>query len=111
LEAQTQTTFSDAALAGNYLLGTLAPLIKGQSNADGEIDLLGSGSITDGISNAGINNFSWDQADAGLTYNWLSTTYGTFSVSSGPSCAVISATKVACVNNSATSPSVNILEQ
>jgi hypothetical protein len=114
-EAQTQTTFTYAAIAGHYMMGQM-PAMQTSKNSDiGEVNLTGSGSITGNITEAGEGDFNWDQAQTGMSLSWLSTTYGTFSVSggggSGSSCAVISSTKAVCIDNTSSSASMTVLQQ
>jgi hypothetical protein len=115
IEPQTQTTFTDAAVAGNYMLGGLPPESPQASGSVGEGALLSTGNITSSTSNAGEGDFSFDQAQTGLTYSWLSSVFGTFSIADGGqanvSCIVIGSSKVVCVDNTSSSPSVTILQQ
>ncbi len=113
---QTQTDFTGAALAGNYLLGEL-PLLSESSNANvGEYDLTAAGSMNAALTTAGRGELSWDQS-ASLTYSWDATApgAGTFLVANGAqgeaSCAVISATKFVCASQTDPSPSVEVIEQ
>ena len=114
VEAQTQTTFTDAALAGNYMLGQFPPESPYQSATVGEVNVGSSGSVSANSSNAGSGQFDWDQAQS-LTYTWNSATYGTIAVSIGgtpnASCAVISATKFVCVNDTNSNTQVLIFQQ
>ena len=108
-------TFTDAAVAGNYLFGQL-PRPEPTSNGNvGEITLSNSGNLTGGITTAGEGDFTYDQSMSG-TYNWDTTTPGTGSFlfgsgSKGMSCIVISSTKDACVINGDSGPSVIIMQQ
>jgi hypothetical protein len=110
LEAQTQTTFTNAAVAGDYLLGKLGGTIN---DATGELNLLSNGNITIGAATGGVGDFTWDQAMSGA-YSWASTTYGTFTTGTGDkdlSCAVISSTKVICITNGSSSAEMMVLQQ
>ena len=115
VEAQTQTTFTDTAVAGNYLFGQL-PRPEPTSNGNvGELDLSNTGNITGGISTAGQGDFSYDQS-LSMSYAWDTTVpnTGSFLVGSGSkgmSCIVISSTKDACIINADSGPSVLILQQ
>jgi hypothetical protein len=118
VEAQSQTTFTDAAVAGNYMLGQLPPMSATQNGNVGEFDLSSAGGITGGITTAGEGYFTWDQAQT-MTYSWDTSVAGagTFLVADpsnpgkgGASCAVISATKAACIIQS-DKASVLILQQ
>jgi hypothetical protein len=114
IEPQTQTTFTDAALAGNYLLGQLPLMIPTMSGTVREWDFDNAGNITGTQTSGGPATFSYDTAVTGTTYSWLSSTDGTFSAptsTTGRSCAVISATRAACISNTATTPGVIILQQ
>jgi len=114
-EPQSQSTFTSAAVAGNYLFGQL-PRPEPTSNGNvGEFDLTSSGSVTGGVSTAGEGDFSWDQS-LSMTYSWDTSVTGTGSFligsgSKGMSCIVISSTRDACIFNADDSPSVAILEQ
>jgi hypothetical protein len=113
---QTQTAYTDAALAGNYLFGELPLLNVGSNGNVGEYDLTGSGAITGDLSAAGENNFSWDQSMS-MTYGWDATApgTGTFLIANGAqggaSCAVINATKFVCASQTDPAPSVQVIEQ
>jgi hypothetical protein len=116
LEIQTQTDFTSAALAGNYLFGEL-PLLNAASNGSvGEFNLTGSGTIIEAVTTTGAGDLSWDQA-ADMTYAWDATApgTGTFLVANGAqggaSCAVIHSTKSVCIPQNDPSPSVEVIEQ
>ncbi len=116
LESQTQTAFTDAALAGNYLFGELPPL-DGESDASvGEYDLTGSGAIDGAATISGKGLLSWDQA-ASMTYAWDASApgAGTFLVANGAqgqaSCAVVNPAKFVCTPQTDPSPSVQVAEQ
>ncbi|MGD0632552.1 MAG: putative Ig domain-containing protein [Terracidiphilus sp.] len=114
-EPQTQTTFTDAAVAGNYMLGGLPPESPHDDGIVGEVDVLNTGSITSNLSIAGEGGFSYDQAQSGLTYTWISDVYGTLSTADNgqPSqtCIVITSSKTVCISDTSSSPSVTILQQ
>ncbi len=112
---QTQAATS-AALAGGYLFGEL-PLLNGESNASvGEFDLTANDTINGTFTTSGEEFLSWDQA-ADMTFSWDATAPGTGSflvannTQSAASCAVINATKLACIPQTDPSPSVEIIEQ
>ncbi|MGA9063249.1 MAG: hypothetical protein WB341_16505 [Terracidiphilus sp.] len=115
VEPQSQTTFTDAAVAGNYMAGKLPVMEPASNDIAGQYDLLSNGNYTGGLTTAGEGDFSYDQSISG-TYNWDTTVTGTGaflvgSGSSGMSCIVISSTRAACIVNADTSPSVMILQQ
>jgi hypothetical protein len=113
IEPQTQTTFTNAAIAGTYLFGQMPPMRASQHANIGEFTVNGSGGMAGGVTDAGQGLFSYDQNQS-MTYSWDSTTYGTFlvgTVSNGGSCVVISATKAVCENNGDSSPAVLIFQQ
>jgi hypothetical protein len=115
MEAQTQTTFTDAAVAGNYMEGQLPLMQTGQIGSIGEFSASSGGNVTANTSEGGEEYFNWDQAQTG-TFSWLSNTNGTFSITPGSgtlqtSCAVISSTRSACIVNTDNYPSVEILQQ
>jgi hypothetical protein len=116
LEAQTQTSFTDAALAGNYLSGEL-PLLNPESDGTvGEYILPGDGTIQGGVTIAREEELSWDQP-LSTTYAWDATVSGagTFLVANGPqgaaSCAVVTATKFACIAQTDPAPSIGLMQQ
>jgi len=115
MEPQTQTTYTNAALAGNYLLGQLHVMQAVQDDATGELDVLSNGTVTGGVTEADAGYFIWDQVPS-WTYSWYTTGAGGFSVAGtgdtgGDSCIVISATKTVCTTNADSWPSVGILQQ
>jgi hypothetical protein len=118
LEPQTQTTFTTAALAGDYLSGELALLSAEEvsvANA-GVYALAASGAITGAASAAGAEVLSWDQP-VSATYSWDSTApgTGTFLIAGDPSqeasCAVISPTRFVCASQTDSSPSIEVMQQ
>jgi hypothetical protein len=115
IESQTATTFTDAAVAGNYMLGGLPPESPQADGIVGEVDVLNAGTITSNISIAGEGGFSYDQAQSGLSYTWLSNVYGTLSTANNgqtsQTCIVITSSKAVCISNTDPSPSVTILQQ
>jgi hypothetical protein len=115
VEAQKQTTFSDSALAGSYLIGEMPAMEATQDGQVGVVTVSSSGSITGNMTKAGQGEFRWDQSQTGMSYNWLSTTYGTFSVSGGggggSTCMLIGGGKVVCIDNTDTTPGVTVLQQ
>jgi hypothetical protein len=105
-------TFTNAALAGAYMLGQTA--LTSSDLSVGEISLASNGTAAGNVSTAGEGDFSWDQSQGGITYSWLSTTYGTLSLSSGgksQTCAVISGTGMVCMDNTSGSAKLMILQQ
>ena len=114
--AQSQTTFTDAAVAGTYMMGN-PPTSQGDSDSVGEAIIASSGTITGSQTKAGEGEFNWAESlsGQGLTYSWLSATDGTFSIlSSGEAqltCAVISSTELVCSENNSESANVNIMQQ
>ena len=116
LEPQTQTTFTAAALAGDYLSGEL-PLLNAESDASvGVYELAGSGAITGAASTAGAEVLSWDQL-VNAAYSWDTTApgTGTFLIADGTSqgagCAVISPTRFVCASQTDPSPSIEVMQQ
>ena len=116
LEPQSQTTFTDAALAGDYMFGVMPVVMEPTTSVPiGEFDLLSNGAYTDEVTLAGMGSFTFDQSGSG-TYSWDTSATGTGSFlegsgSSGTSCIVISSTRAACILNTDNSPSVLILQQ
>lgn len=116
LEAQTQTSFTYAALTGNYLVGEL-PLLSGSSTGSvGEYTLTGNGAINGAVTTSGRGTLFWDQSTS-MTYSWDTTApgTGTFLAVNGAqnqaSCATISATKFVCTSQTDPAPSIEVIEQ
>jgi hypothetical protein len=117
IEPQTQSTFTNAAIAGTYMFGQIQPMQSGQHANVGEFTLNNAnGNMAGQISDAGQGLFSYDQTQ-NMSYTWdpaTSNTTGTFLVGSGTdgaSCAVVSATRAVCTTNGDTSPALMILQQ
>jgi hypothetical protein len=116
LEPQTQTVFTGAALAGNYLFGELPLLSVEPTGYVGEYNLTGGGAISGAVTSAAQGVFSWDQS-LSATYAWDTTApgTGTFLIANGAegaaSCAVISAIKFVCAAQSDPSPSVQVMQK
>jgi hypothetical protein len=116
MEQQTQTTFTSAALAGNYLFGNLPLLNIEPTSSVGVFGVTGSGTINAALTTASRGNLSWDQSTS-MTYSWDATApgTGTFLVANGTqagaSCAVISATKFVCASQTDPAPSVEVMQQ
>jgi hypothetical protein len=116
---QTQTTFTDAAVAGNYLFGKL-PRLEGGSNqndAVGEFDLATNGNVTGDSSSAGEQYFVYDQTGTFGTVTWdpsAPANSGAFLIGSGNkgfSCVVISATESVCLQNGASTADMMLMQQ
>ena len=112
----SQSTFSDASLAGQYLSGEL-PLLSLDANAGvGVYNLSASGAITTAITLAGQDQLAWDQP-LSTSYAWDSTApgTGTFLIANGPqgeaSCAVINTTKFACASQTVPAPSLQLMQE
>jgi hypothetical protein len=112
----SQTTFTDASLAGSYLSGEL-PLFSPDANASvGVYNLSASGAITGATTLAGQNELAWDQT-LSTSYAWDSTAPGTetFIIANGPqgeaSCAVINTTKFVCASQTDPAPSLQLMQQ
>jgi hypothetical protein len=116
MEPQTQTVFTGAALAGNYLFGELPLLSVEPAGYVGEYDLSGGGAISGAVTSASQGVLSWDQS-LSATYAWDATApgTGTFLIANGAegaaSCAVISATKFVCAAQADPSPSVQVMQK
>jgi hypothetical protein len=116
LEPQTQTAFTGAALAGNYLFGELPLLNILPTGYVGEYNLTGGGAINGALTSASQGVLSWDQS-LSATYAWDVTApgTGTFLIANGAegaaSCAVISATKFVCAAQVDSSPSVQVMQK
>jgi hypothetical protein len=116
LEPQTQTAFTNAALAGNYLFGNLSLLNIEPTSSVGVLGVTGSGVINAALTITSRGNLSWDQSTS-MTYSWDATApgTGTFLLANGTqadaSCAVINATKFVCTSQTDPAPSVQVIEQ
>lgn len=116
LEPQTQTAFTGAALAGNYLFANLSQLNILPAGSVGVLGVASSGAMSAAFTTTSRAILSWDQSTS-TTYNWDATVpgTGTFLVASNAdgesSCAVISATKFVCTPQTDLAPSVQIFEQ
>jgi hypothetical protein len=116
MEPQTQTTFTGAALAGNYLFGELPLLNLRPTGYAGQYGLSASGAITGATTSSARGVLSWDQS-LSATYAWDATApgTGTFQIANGAqgaaSCAVISATKFVCAAQADPSPSIQIMQK
>lgn len=115
LEAQTQTTFTNAALAGSYLFGELPLLSVTPTGYLGNLNL--SGGVITGVATTSAENLlSWNQS-LSAAYAWDATAPGTggFVLSNGAdgtaSCVAVSATKFVCASQSDPAPSIQIVEQ
>lgn len=114
-EAQTQTTFTDAALAGTYAMGEMPRLVWDDNQNVGVFKLGSAGNITGEISQAGVGSSSFDQSGS-LTYNWDSATYGTFLMnisgkSNGLSCAVVTSTRFVCMEQASQNGHMMIFQE
>jgi len=114
IDAQTQTNFTDANLAGNYMGGQFPPLSVDGNAFVGEIDVLNNGTADAAFTSAGEQNLEWDQAETSVPYSFTSTTYGTYTFDSGANqfdCIGISSTKTVCIESVEGSPAVAIFQQ
>ncbi len=114
LEPQTQTTFTDAALAGTYMMTERAPLEISALDQNGELTVGSDGSLLGQLTAGGEGVFNFDQS-LSATYAWdtTATGTGTFLAPSpaGWSCAVINSTRFVCVDQTATPPAMRIFQQ
>jgi hypothetical protein len=114
-EPQTQTTFTNAKLGGDYLTGPLPLMSAAQNVQIGEVNLstTSSSAFTGELTEGGAGVFSFDQPFSGPTYAWDTTTTakGTFLIPlAGMSCAVINPTEAVCTNQTGF-PAITILQQ
>jgi hypothetical protein len=115
MEPQTQTTFTNAALGGDYLIGPMPMMSEPQSLWIGEavLSTTSSSAVTGELTKGGAGVFAFDQPLSDMTYNWdtTATGTGTFLIpSDGMSCAVINSTKAVCTNQTGF-PAIISLEQ
>ncbi|HEY6446877.1 MAG TPA: hypothetical protein VIY53_10485 [Acidobacteriaceae bacterium] len=108
LAPQTQSTFTDAALAGTYMESDLA-LAPG-NNTVGEGSLSSTGAATVEFSKAGQDFSIFDQPGSGLTYSWLTTTYGAFTLN-GSTCVVVTPASAVCMNDTSSSAKISNLQE
>jgi hypothetical protein len=117
IEPQTATSavFTDSALAGTYMMGEMPSMQKSLGSNVGEIVADSNGDVTAGISSGGPGIDTFDQTQTGATASWLSTDYGTFSITGSgtaeASCIVISKTRLVCINNTDSNSNVQIMQQ
>jgi len=112
-EAQTQATFTDAALAGDYMIGLLPVESATKYDTVGEFDVTSSGTATAGASSGGQGVFNYDQAQS-YDYAFDSTApgTGTFLLTNGSgSCAVITSTRAVCTSQSDPVGSILLLQK
>ena len=112
--AQTQTTFTDAAVAGDYLFGESAVAAPGLTS-QGEFDLDSAGNVTGGLSTGGEGYFAFDQSQS-LTYRWDASVAnaGGLLIGSGSledSCVVNTSTRMICIVNTSPQAATFILLQ
>jgi hypothetical protein len=116
LAPQALTSFTNAALAGNYLFADLSQLNIEPTGSVGVMDVTSGGSINAVLSTASRGYLSWDQSTS-TTYSWDAAApgTGTFLIANGAqaeaSCAVISATRFVCASQTDPAPSVEVFEQ
>jgi hypothetical protein len=114
MEPQTQTTFTNAALAGTYVMGQMPRLQAVDHDTVGVMTISSNGSVSGAFTDAGQGKFEWDQSMS-TTYGWdtTATGTGTFLVASPASisCAVISSAKYVCTVQNDSNPGVTIMQQ
>jgi hypothetical protein len=115
MESQTQSTFTNAKLGGDYLTGPLPLMSAAQNVQIGEVNLstTSSSAFTGELTEGGAGVFSFDQPFSGPTYAWDTTTTakGTFLIPlAGMSCAVINPTEAVCTNQTGF-PAITIFQQ
>ena len=108
LDPQTQTTFTDAALAGIYMDSDQA--LQSGNNSVGEGNLSSTGAVTAEFSKAGQDLSIFDQSQSGQTYSWLTTTDGAFTLN-GSTCMVVTSTSAICMNDTSASAKLSFLQQ
>jgi hypothetical protein len=116
MEPQTQTSFTNSALAGNYLFSNLAQLNIEPSSTVGILNVTASSTINANFTTASRGNLVWDQS-SGTTYIWDASApaSGTFLITngtqSGAACAVISVSKFVCTSQNDPTPTIQLAEQ
>jgi len=128
LEAQTQPSsppFANANIAGSIVSGALPRLSSGDNDSIAENTLYSSGGMTGSETQANAGSLQWDETFSSmgytLGYSWLSTTYGSFSVSANgiafESCIVVTPVqsgttgKSVCLENTSSGANVTISQQ
>jgi hypothetical protein len=112
-ENQTQATFTDAALAGDYMIGLLPVESAMKHDTVGEFDVTSSGTATAGASSGGQGVFNYDQAQS-YDYSFDSTApgTGTFLLTNGDgSCAVLTSTRAVCTSQSDSVGTILVLQK
>jgi hypothetical protein len=118
LEAQSGT-LTDAGVAGAYLAGKL-PTNSGSNDSIAQVTLASNGAVSGNEIQGNQGVFTWEDTLSGsTTYSFtiydFSSAYGTFTIlnpeASSQSCAVISSTKLVCMDNTSTGASMSILEK
>jgi len=114
IEPQTQTTFTDTALAGTYMMTEMAPLEANALDIDGELTVGSDGSLKGQLTDGGEGDYNFDKSMT-ATYAWDTTVTGTGTfLAASPaswSCAVINSTRFVCVDQTATPPAMRIFQQ
>jgi hypothetical protein len=112
MEPQTQTTFTDAALAGTYMMTEMAPLESNAPDQNGELTVGSDGSLKVHFTVGEPGKYYFDQS-MNATYAWDTTGTGTFLAASPASwsCAVINSTRFVCVDQTVNPPAMRIFQQ
>lgn len=113
VEAQTESTFTDAAVAGSYMEGKIALLEESANGNIGVVTLASNGNVSGSGTSAGPGSANLNQPIS-ATYSWASTEYGTALVTSSngdASCVIISSTRFACIGNTDEAPNISIFQQ
>lgn len=114
MEPQTQTTFTDAALAGAYMMTEVAPLQLAALDRIGELTVGADGSLKGRLTDGGQGDYNFDQSLT-ATYAWDTTATGTGTfLGTSPaawSCAVVTSTRFVCVDQTANPAAMRIFQQ
>jgi hypothetical protein len=117
IENQSQTSFSNSTVAGNYLLGQYPPLSAKGIALVGEVQVQANGTANASVSSAGLQEFEWDQVSNSLPYTFISNSDGSYSVSSGTSffdCIGITPPptgKTVCIESLEGAPAIAVFKQ
>jgi len=114
MEHQTQTSFTNTAVAGMYVLDSMPEMEADAGQSSGYVAIDTSGVVTGANDSAGNGYTDYNMA-IGASWVWSSTLYGRADVSVGGqsqlSCYAISTTKNVCMENHSNHPDIQRLQK